>query len=182
MRNFLTIMPLRTAVAQQMPDSAVVHTVAADSTKVFGKGLHDIVGDLAQDSPKFWVIQDIWEWLRHIGMGPSWTNVLAFMITAAAMAVVIWLLDVVVRNIAMRYIKSAVDRSKNIIDNFMYSRGFFQRVFNILTLLLVLFSVKTFFKGFNSTGINCVCYIAFRQCFSQCFQRLVRCPSRSADR
>jgi|GEM_PF-6447485 len=83
MRNFLTIMPLRTAVAQQMPDSAVVHTVAADSTKVFGKGLHDIVGDLAQDSPKFWVIQDIWEWLRHIGMGPSWANVLAFMITGS---------------------------------------------------------------------------------------------------
>gem|GEM_PF-6293593 len=35
----------------------------------------------------------------------------------------------------------------------MCSRGFFQRVFNILPLLLVLLSVKTFFKGFNSTVI-----------------------------
>ena len=164
MGNFLTMSPLYVSVEKSTAGQVGVKTVAdvvgaeqaaVDSLGLFDADIRNIL-DVAADKPKFWLVEDLWHWLKQIGVGTTFANILSFVVTAVVLGLLIWLLDTIVRRLIMRYFKKVTANSKNKLDDFLFSRSFFQRAFDLLPLIVLLMAVDTVFDGFNKTLILCV--------------------------
>lgn len=99
--------------------------------------------------PKFWVVEDLWQWLRQQGLSPLWSSAIAFLAVCAGLALAVWLLDFVITHFIRGFIERRVQRNKNRIGDILYKRKFFDRLLYLLPLGVILFGLDTFFRGFT---------------------------------
>lgn len=100
------------------------------------------------DKAKFWVIDDLWHLLREFGIGVGIANLLAFAAACLVLAAMVWLIDTVIVNISLHYIKRAIAKSSTDIDDIFVEQKFFSRLLKLFPLVIVLFTANIIFAGF----------------------------------
>lgn len=99
--------------------------------------------------PKFWLIEDLWQFLQRSGLGEKFSDLLAFIAACALIFVIVWVVDRVITKILLSTIKRYSKKSKTKIDDRLMEHKFFNRLFHLIPLLIILLSVKVLFTGFN---------------------------------
>lgn len=117
-----------------LPDSASIHHIAT-------LGL--------ADTRKFWVVEDAWQWLHRAGVSAPLSDIITFVTACAVLVLMVWLLDMFISRVAIRSIQKKVSQSKTAIDDLLFERKFFNRLFNLIPLTVIILSIQTFFHGFD---------------------------------
>lgn len=99
--------------------------------------------------PKFWVVEDFWQWLGRAGIGPGWSDGITFLAVCAGLVLTVWLVDFAISHFVIRFIKRRVQHSKTQLDDILFERKFFSRLLYLVPLGVILVSVHTFFRGFD---------------------------------
>lgn len=126
-----------------------------DSTARWGFTSYS-AAEKAAEAPKFWLIDDFWHFLREVGMGPKFADLFAFLAACLILLALVWIIDKVITRISLAAIKRYSKRTKSKIDDRLVEHKFFQRLFHLLPLLVVLGSAKLLFTGFNANLIVAV--------------------------
>lgn len=106
------------------------------------------------DKTKFWLIEDLWQFLRQdLGIGEKLVDLLTFVAACALLAFVIWLIDAVVIKYTLRLITRSTKRTKTKWDDVLMERKFFSRLLQLLPLLAVIFLDGKIFMGFSPSMI-----------------------------
>lgn len=100
-------------------------------------------------SPKFWIVEDLWQWFHSHGIGPGWSNGLTFLTVCATLALAVWLVDFIISHFVIGFIERRVRRNKNRIGEILYERKFFDRALYLVPLGVLLIGLETFFRGFT---------------------------------
>lgn len=124
--------------------SDTTQMAAADST--VAARFHTVA---QSHEPKFWVVEDLWQWLVHHGIGPAWSDAVTFIAVCGGLVLTVWLIDQLISRFVIRAIKARVRHSKSQLDDILYERKFFNRLLYLIPLSVILFSVRTFFHGFD---------------------------------
>lgn len=119
---------------------------AADSTLV---ARFHAAAQTSGTNPKFWFVEDFWQWLVHHGIGPGWSDGITFLTVCASLALTVWVIDFILSHFIIGFIKRRVQRTKTQIDDFLYERKFFSRLLYLIPLGVILFGITTFFRGFD---------------------------------
>lgn len=120
---------------------------ATDSTSHATQAVHHSAEVVVEH--KFWVVETLWQWLVHIGFRPAIADAITFAATCAVLVGVVWLIDTFISRVVINAIKARVTISKTSVDDMLFERKFFTRLFNIIPLLIILVSVRIFFQGFQ---------------------------------
>lgn len=134
------------------PFTLLEGALAADTTRlaaadsVLATRFHTVA---QSHSPKFWVVEDFWQWLGEIGIGPGWSNGITFLAVCAALVLTVWVIDFITSHFVIRFIKRRVQQTRTRIDDILFERKFFSRLLYLVPLGVILFSVNTFFRGFD---------------------------------
>lgn len=102
---------------------------------------------------KFWLIEDFWQFLRHIGLSTGYADLLSFLAAGAILALLVWLIDVVIIRVALAAIKRHAKRTKTDWDDVLMEHKFFAHLFQLLPLVVVLWLGKMIFEGFSANMI-----------------------------
>lgn len=132
-----------------LPDSAQLSTAVHDSTHI-PNHLHTM---LESADTKFWVVERFWQWLGEQGMSDVWCTAISFVVVCGALALAVWVVDFLIANVLMRFIRYRIQRGKNHISEALYHRKFFTRLFYLIPLGVILIGLETFFRGFTP-GLN----------------------------
>ncbi len=125
---------------------ALLHSaLAADPT--LAARIHT-VAHAQSHSPRFWIVEDLWQWLHSHGIGPGWSNAIAFLTVCAGLALAVWLVDFMISHFVINFIERRVRRHKNPIGAILYKRKFFDRTLYLIPLGVLLLGLETFFRGF----------------------------------
>lgn len=132
------------SLIQGMIAADTAHLAVADSTLAtrFQTASHI-------PAAKFWVVEDLWQWLGSHGIGPGWSNGLTFLAVCAGLALAVWLVDFIISRFVIRFIRYRVQRNKNRIGDILYKRKFFDRALYLAPLGVLLIGLETFFRGFT---------------------------------
>lgn len=121
------------------------HLAAADSTLV----THIREATIHSAHAKFWIVEDLWQWLTRIGIGPGVADGITFLTVCLGLILTVWLIDFITSRFVIGSIKKRVQRSKTKIDDILFKRKFFSRLLYLVPLSVILFTVNTFFHGFD---------------------------------
>lgn len=142
--NLLTIItPLGTLEGLLIPSAVAA---ASDSTVHHSEAAAKVTEVVTQ---KFWMLETLWQWIREIGVGPRLADAITFSAACALLVAMVWLVDLFLSRVVIIAIKTRVTRSKTSLDDILFERKFFTRLFNLIPLMVILVSVTVFFQGFD---------------------------------
>lgn len=152
------------------PYSAVEHLLVPDSAHM-SAAAHDSLTThfhtaVEASHTKFWVVERFWQWLGEQGLSDAWCTAISFVVVCAALALAVWVVDFLIANVLMRFIRHRAHRSKNHISEALYNRKFFTRLFYLIPLGVIMIGLETFFRGFTpelniAARITTQCVILF---------------------
>lgn len=87
---------------------------------------------IASETPKFWLIEDLWQSLRDLGIGPKFADLFAFIAACLVLFALIWVIDRVITKISLAAIKRYSEKTKSKIDDRLVHHKFFHRLFHLL--------------------------------------------------
>lgn len=103
---------------------------------------------------KFWLIEDLWQWLRAIGVGERLVDLFTFLIACGVLALVVWAINTVIVRLALVWVRRRAKQTKTEWDDVLVERKFFQRLLHLLPLLVVLWFDNAIFSGFSPSMIS----------------------------
>lgn len=107
------------------------------------------IAEASAAKEKFWIIDTFWKLLCDVGVGPGIANLLAFMAACLVLAGLVWILDALIIKISLHYIKRAIAKSTNDIDDIFIEQKFFSRLLQLVPLIVVLYASGSIFAGFS---------------------------------
>lgn len=103
---------------------------------------------------KFWLIENLWQWLRAMGVGERLVDLFTFLIACAVLGIVVWVINTVVVRVVLAWVRRRAKQSKTEWDDVLVERKFFQRLLHILPLLVVIWFDDKLFAGFSPAMIS----------------------------
>lgn len=158
MPNISVILPMQLQLFNLLGSQAVDSVV--DSSRVNkSTWVQKSVEQVAQktsESPKFWLIEDLWRFLIDKGLSEQWANLVAFAVACLMIVAIVVLVDKVFTRITLSIIHKFAKRRARKIDDRLIKNNFFSRAFHLLPLMIVLFTSKFLFAGFSAWVISAV--------------------------
>ncbi|MEG2319027.1 MAG: mechanosensitive ion channel, partial [Mucinivorans sp.] len=99
--------------------------------------------------PKFWLIEDLWEFLHSLGMSSGVVDLFTFIAAAGVLVLLVWFLDMVIIRLSLLAIKRFSAKSKTTIDDTLVATKFFSRLFQLVPLIAVQLLAPVIFAGFH---------------------------------
>ncbi len=103
--------------------------------------------------PHFFILQWIENHLFQWGFSDTVASLVSFLIACGVTLLLLWLLNFIGTWVLTHLIAPAVLLSRTQWDNFLMQRRFFSRIIKCLTGILLLFSSRIIFAGYNPTVI-----------------------------
>lgn len=120
----------------------------------------EIVATKAAGQEKFWLIQDLWDMLRRIGVGEQIADLLAFAAAAFVLVGLVWFIDKLIIRLSLVAIKRAASKTKTDLDDILVNRKFFSRLLELVPLFMVWGVAARLFAGFEAWVIVLVIMVA----------------------
>ena len=98
---------------------------------------------------KFWLIEDLWQSLRTLGVGEKLVDLFTFLIACGVLGLVVWVVNTVVVRAVLAWIRHSAKQTKTEWDDVLVEKKFFQRLLHILPLLVVIGLDNKIFQGFS---------------------------------
>ncbi len=104
---------------------------------------------IATSGEKFWIVEDFWQWMRELGLSDSASNLITFLLLCATLVACVWLLDFFLSRVMLPILNRQVQYSKTNLDDILLNRKFFNRLFDLLPVVVIIIGIDLLFAGFT---------------------------------
>ncbi|MFI3321635.1 MAG: mechanosensitive ion channel [Rikenellaceae bacterium] len=104
-------------------------------------------------SAKFYIIQNIEDFLISNGVPIFFSDVLTFLISLVALYLIIVIIDYTFNHITLRFVHKIASKTATQWDDFLSRRNFFRNSIRFLVSLLMVYIIELLFTGFNDVFI-----------------------------
>lgn len=94
------------------------------------------------------VLLGLRDWILHLGVNPTWSTILMVLISLAAVLLMAWIADVIVRKIIVEVINHIARRSKNTWDDVFVEKKVFNRLSHLAPAIIIYHTSAEAFAGF----------------------------------
>lgn len=108
------------------------------------------------NSPKFWVLQDLYNALLDGGVSLKVSNAIVFIIAFLALVAIFWLLNTIVAHLSSVFIKKKNVEQTNSLYDILVEQKFFNRLLVLTAITVVLLSYRILFSGFSGNFVKFV--------------------------
>lgn len=131
------------------PFDPIKNMTAADTVRSSLSAPHLHAQPLSAAPPdKFWLVEDLWQWLGEHGVGPGWSNAIAFLAVCAGLTLAVRLVGFLLSHFLLGTIERRTAHDATPVETVLYRRKFFNRLFYLAPLGVLLLGLETFFRGF----------------------------------
>lgn len=105
-------------------------------------------------APKFWFVEDMWNWMLEEGISEKNANTLSFIVVCITLGIIVWLANLLIFRIILSLVKKVIDRTRFRTDNILYQHNFFHRILYLIPFIIINFGLTTLFRGFDPEFIR----------------------------